>query len=95
MDTENNTKLCKIIYNLIGLVSNDLFCVIFTENKGTYNILFTNNFGNALENRKCPIKPVFYSINEEYLVVSDGNYIYMLQFKGNINTKKKLEEKNS
>ena len=95
LDTENNTKLCKIIYNLIGLVSNDLFCVIFSENKGTYNILFTNNFGNALENRKCPIKPVFYSINEEYLVVSDGNYIYMLQFKGNINTKKKLDEKNS
>ena len=89
LDTENNTKLCKLLYNLIDIISNDLFCVIFTENKGVYNILFTNNFGNALENKKCPIEPVFYSMNEEYLVVSDGNYIYLLQFKGNINNKRK------
>ena len=96
LDTENNTKLCKNLYNLIGIVSNDLFCVIFTENKdNTYNILFTNNFGNIIESKKCPIKPVFYSMNEEYLVVSDGNYIYLLQFKGNINNKKKLGDKNS
>ena len=96
LDTENNTKLCKIIYNLKGIISNDLLCAIFTESKDkTYNILFTNNFGNVIESKKCPIEPVFYSMNEEYLVVSDGNYIYLLQFKGNINNKKKLGEKNS
>ena len=95
LDIENNMKLCKIIYNLIDIISNDLLCVIFTENKGVYNILFTNNFGNALDNKKCPIEPVFYSINEEYLVVSDGNYIYLLQFKGNINNKRKDDNKSS
>ena len=96
LDIENNAKLCKIIYNIIGIISNDLYCAIFTENKdGQYNILFTNNFGNVLENRKCPIKPVFYVINEEYLIVSDGNYIYVLQFKGNINNRKKIGEKSS
>ena len=96
LDIDNNVKLSKIIFNLIGIISNDLYCVIFSENKdGTYNMLFTNNFGNILENRKCPIKPVFYSINEEYLVVSDGNYIYLLQFKGNINDKRKIGDRNS
>ena len=96
LDIENNTKFCKNIYNLIDIISNELYCVIFIENKeGVYNILFTNNFGNILENKKCPLKPVFYSMNEEYLVVSDGNYIYLLQFKSNINNKKKLERNSS
>ena len=96
LDIDNNTKFCKIIYNLIGIISNKLYCVIFTENKdGKYNILFTNNFGNVLESRRCPIKPNFYSINEEYLVVSDGNYIYILLYKENANNKKKIGDKNS
>ena len=96
LDIDNNTKLSKIIYNLIGIISNELYCVIFIENKkGFYNILFTNNFGNVLENKKCPLKPVFYSINEEYLIVSDGNYIYLLQFKETINNKKKLDRNSS
>ena len=96
LDIDNNVKLNKIMYNLIGIISNDLYCIIFFENKdGQYNILFTNNFGNVIENRKSPIKPIFYSINEEYLIISDGNYIYLMQFKGNLNDKKKVGDKNS
>ena len=96
LDIDNNTKLSKIIYHILGIISNNLYCVIFTENKdGKYNILFTNNFGNVLENRKCPIKPEFFCINEEYLIVSDGNYIYALLFKGNINNRKKIGDKSS
>ena len=60
LDIDNNVKLNKIMYNLIGIISNDLYCIIFFENKdGQYNILFTNNFGNVIENRKSPIKPIF------------------------------------
>ena len=96
LDIDNNTKLCKILYNIIGIISNELYCVIFTESKeGIYNTLFTNNFGNIVEKRKCPIKPVFYSMNEDNLVASDGNYIYLLQFKGNIINKKKIGDKTS
>ena len=51
-----------------------------------YNILFTNNFGNVIETKKCPIKPLIYTINNDYLIISDGNYIYMLIFKRNIPT---------
>ena len=89
MDIDNNAKMVKIIFNLLGIISNDSFCIIFTENKDTYNILFTNNFGNLIENKKCPIKPILYTLNNEYLIVSDGHYIYILIFRGNVNSNKK------
>ena len=94
LDIDNNNKFSKIMYGLLGLISNKFFCAIFSENKDkTYNIRFTNNFGNVLETRKCPIKPLYYSMNDEYLVASDGNYIYFLQFRGS--NKKMVTEKNS
>ena len=87
LDLENNAKLSKNIYGLYGIVSNDNICVLLTENKDeVYNILFTNNFGNVNETKKCPIKPLIYTINNDYLIISDGNYIYMLIFKRNIPT---------
>ena len=95
MDIDNNARLSKIIYYLIGIISNDFFCVLLTENKDTYNILFTNNFGNLIESKKCPIKPLLYSINNECLVISDGNYVYVLKFRGNeINNIKKSKNNN-
>ena len=95
LDLENNAKLSKNIFGLIGIVSNDNICVIFTESKDqVYSILFTNNFGNVIESKKCPIKPLFYAINNEYLIASDGNYIYLLIFKKeNIPQKKKKKGK--
>ena len=93
LDIDNNAKLCKIIFNLLGIISNDSFCVIFAENKKVFNILFTNNFGNLIESKKCPIKPEIYAINNEYLIVSDGNYVYILIFRGNALNNKKSNNK--
>ena len=93
LDIENNAKLCKIIFNLLDITSNESFCVIFTESKNIYNILFTNNFGNLIESKKCPIKPEIYAINSEYLIVSDRNYIYILIFKGNAPNNKNNKDK--
>ena len=95
LDLENNAKLSKNIFGLIGIVSNDNICVLFTESKDqVYSILFTNNFGNVLESKKCPIKPLYYAINNDYLFASDGNYVYMIIFKKNINPKiKKKKDK--
>ena len=97
LDLENNAKLSKNIYGLLGIVSNDNTCALLTENKDeTYNILFTNNFGNVIETKKCPIKPLLYTINNEYFIITDGNYIYILIFKRNIATTslKKDKDKN-
>ena len=95
MDLENNAKLSKNILRLIGIVSNDNICVLFTESKdNVYSILFTNNFRNVIESKKCPIKPSFYAINNEYLIASNGNYIYIIIFKKkNIPKKNKKKEK--
>ena len=74
LDIDNNAKMSKNIHNLLGIIANDLFCVLFTSNRENfYNILFTNNFGNVTDNKKCPIKPVTYAINNDYLIISDGN----------------------
>ena len=94
LDIENNAKMSKNIYNLLGIISNDNICILFTENKESfYNILFTNNFGNLNDTKKCPIKPLLYAVNNEYLFISDGHYIFMLIFKGKIIAKKKKKEK--
>ena len=94
LDIENNAKLSKNIYGLLGIISNDSFCVLITENKDeVYNILFTNNFGNIIDSKKCPIKPLLFSINNDYLIISDGNYIYMLIFKRKIISKPKKSKK--
>ena len=90
LDIDNNAKMSKNIHNLLGIISNDSFCVLFTKNdESEYNILFTNNFGNVTNKKKCPIKPETYAINNDYLIISDGNYIYILSFKRNIKAKKK------
>ena len=94
LDLENNAKLSRNIYGLLGILSNDSFCVLLTENKEeVYSILFTNNFGNVMETKKCPIKPLFYTINNEYLIISDGNYIYMIIFKRKKNIQKGKKDK--
>ena len=96
LDIDNKAILSKNIFNLIGIISNDSFCILFTENKEqNYNILFTNNFGNVIENKKCPIKPVIYAINNDYLIISDGSYIYILLFNQNIITKKNKKKENN
>ena len=93
MDIDNNAKLSKIIYYLIGIISNDFFCVLLTENKDKeeYNILFTNNFGNLIESKKCPIKPLLYSMSNDCLVISDGSYIYILKLGGNDNNNNNIK----
>ena len=96
LDIENNAKLCKNINNLLGIISNDSFCILLIENKdNVYNIIFTNNFGNLLDNKKCPIKPLIYTINNEYLVISDGDYIYILIFRYNSLNKKNINDKSN
>ena len=95
LDIDNNAKMSKNIHNLLGIISNDSICVLFTKNEeDVYNILLTNNFGNVTDKKKCPIKPVTYAINNDYLIISDGSYIYILLFKRNIKKKKK-NRKNS
>ena len=90
LDTINNNKQCKIVYNLINVLSSDYHCTIIQEGKdgkegkgeNEYSYMITNSFCNVLLKKLCPIKPIYYSMNNEFISISDKDYVYVLQYKG-------------
>jgi WD repeat-containing protein 35 len=93
LDTINNTKQCKLVYNLINVLSSDFYCLIIQEkDEDQYSFMITNSFCNVLETKLCPIKPIYYSMNNEFIAITDYGYIYVLQYKGYV--KPKIEGNN-
>ena len=100
LDTINNTKQYKLVYNLINVISSDYHCTIIQEGKdgkevnegNQYSYTITNSFCNSLLTKLCPIKPIYYSMNNEFISISDKDYIYVLQYKGYV--KQKIDENN-
>ena len=90
LNTINDTKQCKLVYDLIDVMSSDFYCAIIQEKKEKkeYAFMITNNFCNVLDTKLCPIKPLFYAMNNEFIVISDNNYVYVLQYKGYYKSKK-------
>ena len=90
LNTINDTKQCKLVYDLIDIMSSDFYCAIIQEKKEKkeYSFMITNNFCNVLDTKLCPIKPLFYTMNNEFIVISDNNYVYVLQYKGYYKSKK-------
>ena len=97
LNTINDTKQCKLVYDLIDVMSSDFYCTIIQEKKekNEYSFMITNNFCNVLDTRLCPIKPLFYAMNNEFIVLSDNNYVYVLQYKGYYKTKKENNNLNN
>ena len=91
LNTTNDTKQCKLVYNLIDVISSDFYCAIIqeTKEKKEYSFMITNNFCNVLDTKLVPIKPLYYAMNNQFIVICDSNYVYVLQYRGYI--KKKLE----
>ena len=83
LDTINNTKQCKLVYNLIDVLSNDFFCLIILEkDENQYSFMITNSFCNVLVTKLCPIKPIYYCMNNQFIAISDNDYVYILQYRG-------------
>ena len=84
LDIINNTNKCKLVYNLINILSSDYHCSIIYQGKDNdqYSFMITNSFCNVLDTKLCPIKPIFYAMNNEFISISDNDYIYVLQYKG-------------
>ena len=95
LNTVNDTKQCKLVYNLIDVISSDYYCTIIQENKEKkeYSFMITNNFCNVLETKLIPIKPSFYAMNNQFIVISDTDYVYVLQYKGYYKQKKEGNKK--
>jgi hypothetical protein len=69
------------------VLSSEYYCVIINEEKdgkeeNKYSYKITNCFSTFLLEKFCPIKPIYYSMNNEFLSISDKDYIYVLQYKG-------------
>ncbi len=88
LDTINNNKQGKLVYNLVDILSSDFLCAIIQEREeNQYSFMITNNFCNVLDTKFCPIKPIYSSMNNEFIAISDYDYIYVLQYKGYIKPK--------
>ena len=90
LNTSNDTKQCKLVYNLISIISSDFYCGIIQEikEKKEYSLMITNNFCNVLDTKLIPIKPLFSDMNNQFIVISDNDYIYVLQYRGYYKQKK-------
>jgi WD repeat-containing protein 35 len=88
LDTINNNKQCKLVYNLIDILSSDFLCTIIQEKEeNQYSFMITNNFCNVLDTKFCPVKPIYTSMNNEFIAISNYDYIYVLQYQGYIKPK--------
>ena len=88
LDTINNNKQGKLVYNLVDILSSDFLCAIIQEREeNQYSFMITNNFCNVLDTKFCPIKPIYSSMNNEFIAISDYDYVYVLQYKGYIKPK--------
>ena len=95
LNTLNDTKQCKLVYNLIDVMSSDFYCSIIQEakEKKEYSFMITNSFCNVLETKLVPIKPIFKAMNNQFIVISDNDYVYVLQYKGYYKPKKEGNKK--
>ena len=95
LNTSNDTKQCKLVYNLIDVISSDFYCGLIQESKEKkeYTLMITNNFCNVLETKLIPIRPLFYAMNNQFIIISDTDYIYVLQYRGYYKPKKEKNKK--
>ena len=83
LDTINNNKQGKLVYNLVDILSSDYHCAIIQEKEeNQYSFMITNNFCNVLDTKFCPVKPIYSAMNKEFISISDYDYIYVLQYIG-------------
>ena len=95
LNTLNDTKQCKLVYNLINVISSEFYCAIIQEakEKKEYSFMITNNFCNVLDTKLVPIKPILYDMNNQFIVISDTDYVYVLQYRGYYKPPKKGNKK--
>ena len=97
-NTKNNTYTYKYVKNMLGIVSCSPFCLITAkiDKKGNYLLILSNSIGSPVNNKIINIEPNLISINSTHVVVSDGHYIYLWQFRGteeSSNNKDKNDDK--
>ena len=69
---------------MLGIVSCSPFSLITSKihKKGNYLLILSNSIGSPVDNKIINIEPNLIGINSTHVVVSDGHYIYLWQFRG-------------
>lgn len=82
-DTKTNKQNYKYVKNMLDITACSSFCLITAKiSDNTYLLILTNSIGSPVDNKIINIEPKYIALNSSFAVASDGNYVYLWQFRG-------------
>ena len=80
----------KYVKNMLDICAKSPFCLITAQvSDSNYLLILSNSIGSPIDNKIINIEPVFIALNNTHAVVSNGHYVYLWQFRGIENERKK------
>ena len=89
-DIKNEKINYKYVKNMIDICAKSPFCLITAQiSENNYLLILSNSIGSPIDNKIINIEPVFIALNNTHAVVSNGHYVYLWQFRGIENERKR------
>ena len=89
-DIKNEKINYKYIKNMIDICAKSPFCLVAAQiNDINYLLILSNSIGCPINNKIINVESVFIALNNTHIVVSNGHYVYLWQFRGIENERKK------
>ena len=89
-DIKNEKINYKYVKNMIDICAKSPFCLITAQiSEINYLLILSNSIGSPIDNKIINIEPVFIALNNTHAVVSNGHYVYLWQFRGIENERKR------
>ena len=90
-DIKNEKINYKYIKNMIVICAKSPFCLVAAQiNDINYLLILSNSIGCPINNKIIiNVESVFIALNNTHIVVSNGHYVYLWQFRGIENERKK------
>ena len=89
-DIKNEKINYKYIKNMIDICAKSPFCLVAAQiNDINYLLILSNSIGCPINNKIINVESVFIALNNTHIVVSNGHYVYLSQFRGIENERKK------
>ena len=75
---------------MIVICAKSPFCLVAAQiNDINYLLILSNSIGCPINNKIINVESVFIALNNTHIVVSNGHYVYLWQFRGIENERKK------
>ena len=89
-DIKNEKINYKYVKNMIDICAKSPFCLVAAQiNDINYLLILSNSIGCPINNKIINVESVFIALNNTHIVVSNGHYVYLSQFRGIENERKK------